>query len=169
MAIMLGRTLIRDFITVVLSLYVPRLGSSIVCIFCLVTKKLDEHYPSSAMAPSQLKIATDSLNRLVKEEASYHKELESQKKRIATLEQQKDDQDENREFKIKQEVSVTSPYPQPGDQARPRQSSVFSLPSIHTDTHAEESPGRDQRYLPKSQRTYSQFEREITSTAGIWW
>lgn len=59
------------------------------------------------MAPSQLKIATGSLQRLIKEEASYHKELESQKKRIADLEKQTDDQDENREFKLKQEVSQT--------------------------------------------------------------
>lgn len=60
------------------------------------------------MAPSQLQIATSSLQRLVKEEASYHKELESQRKRIADLESQTDDQDENRDFKIKQEVSVPS-------------------------------------------------------------
>lgn len=57
------------------------------------------------MPPSQLHIATSALQRLVKEEASYHKELESQKKRIAELEKQTDDQDENREFKLKQEVS----------------------------------------------------------------
>lgn len=57
------------------------------------------------MPPSQLKIATGSLSRLVKEEASYHKEYEAQKARLAKLEQDQDDQDGNREFKIKQEVS----------------------------------------------------------------
>lgn len=61
------------------------------------------------MPPSQLQIATSSLQRLVKEEASYHKELESQKKRIAELETQKNDEDENREFKLKQEVGPTNP------------------------------------------------------------
>lgn len=59
------------------------------------------------MPPSQLKIATDVLSRLIKEEASYHKEAESQKKRIAALEQQQDDQDENREFRMKQEVCLS--------------------------------------------------------------
>lgn len=56
------------------------------------------------MPPSQLQIATSSLQRLVKEEASYHKEADSQRKRIADLEQQTDEQDENREYKLKQEV-----------------------------------------------------------------
>ncbi|KAJ9653880.1 tubulin folding cofactor A [Neophaeococcomyces mojaviensis] len=55
------------------------------------------------MAPSQLQIATSVLQRLVKEEASYHKELESQQKRIADLEKSTDDEDGNREFKLKQE------------------------------------------------------------------
>lgn len=57
------------------------------------------------MPPSQLQIATSALQRLVKEEASYHKELESQQKRIADLEKQTDNEDENRDFKLKQEVS----------------------------------------------------------------
>ncbi|KAK5091884.1 tubulin folding cofactor A [Exophiala xenobiotica] len=55
------------------------------------------------MAPSQTKIATSVLQRLLKEEASYHKEAESQKKRISDLEKQNNDQDENRDFKLKQE------------------------------------------------------------------
>ncbi|KAK4497833.1 hypothetical protein PRZ48_010487 [Zasmidium cellare] len=53
-------------------------------------------------APSQLAIATSALNRLVKEEASYHKELESQQARITKLEQGNDD-DENAEFTLRQE------------------------------------------------------------------
>ncbi|KAF2773628.1 putative tubulin-specific chaperone Rbl2 [Teratosphaeria nubilosa] len=52
--------------------------------------------------PSQLAIATSSLNRLVKEEASYHKEAEQQQARIAKLEQG-DQSDENAEFTLKQE------------------------------------------------------------------
>jgi len=56
------------------------------------------------MAPSQTKIATSVLQRLLKEEASYYKEAESQKKRISDIEKQNDDQDENRDFKLKQEV-----------------------------------------------------------------
>lgn len=54
--------------------------------------------------PSQLAIATSAVTRLVKEEASYHKELEQQEKRIAKLEQ--DGGDENIEFQLKQEVLV---------------------------------------------------------------
>jgi len=59
------------------------------------------------MAPSQLQIATSSLQRLLKEEASYYKELEQQKARIAKLENQKpvpEDETGNREFQLKQEV-----------------------------------------------------------------
>lgn len=52
--------------------------------------------------PSQLMIATSSLNRLIKEEASYHKELEQQQASIAKLEQ--GGGDENADFQLKQEV-----------------------------------------------------------------
>lgn len=64
------------------------------------------------MAPSQLQISTSALSRLLKEEASYHKELETQQKRIAKLEgEQKENKPEpegeegNREYTLKQEVS----------------------------------------------------------------
>lgn len=52
--------------------------------------------------PSQLAIATSVVNRLVKEEASYHKELEKQQASIAKLEQ--GGGDENAEYMLKQEV-----------------------------------------------------------------
>lgn len=55
--------------------------------------------------PSQLSIATGSLTRLVKEEASYHRELEEQNARIAKLEQGGDSSDENAEYTLRQEVS----------------------------------------------------------------
>jgi len=55
--------------------------------------------------PSQLAIATSSLNRLVKEETSYHKELEQQQASIAKLEQ--GGGDENAEFTLKQEVGCS--------------------------------------------------------------
>ncbi|KAL9106102.1 MAG: hypothetical protein Q9187_008606, partial [Circinaria calcarea] len=51
--------------------------------------------------PSQLSIMTSSLLRLVKEEASYHKELQQQESRIQKL--QSETGDENAEFMIKQE------------------------------------------------------------------
>ncbi|KAK1079211.1 tubulin folding cofactor A, partial [Friedmanniomyces endolithicus] len=51
--------------------------------------------------PSQLAIATSVVNRLVKEEASYHKELEKQQASIAKLEQ--GGGDENAEYMLKQE------------------------------------------------------------------
>ena len=58
-------------------------------------------------APSRLSIAASSLNRLVKEESSYHKELEQQQARIAKLEAGEGQDDENAEFTLKQEVNST--------------------------------------------------------------
>ncbi|KAK3717992.1 tubulin folding cofactor A [Vermiconidia calcicola] len=51
--------------------------------------------------PSQLAIATSVVNRLVKEERSYHKEMEHQQSSIAKLEQ--GGGDENAEFTLRQE------------------------------------------------------------------
>lgn len=61
------------------------------------------------MAPSTpLSIATGSVNRLVKEEASYHKEQQEQEKRIKNLEAQENTgdsvEDDNREYTLRQEV-----------------------------------------------------------------
>lgn len=56
------------------------------------------------MAPrSQLEIFTSSVQRLVKEEASYHNEIKQQTERIKKLEAQ-DEGDENREYLLNQEV-----------------------------------------------------------------
>ncbi|KAF7158601.1 hypothetical protein CNMCM5623_003661 [Aspergillus felis] len=56
------------------------------------------------MAPrSQLEIATSSVERLVKEEASYHRELQQQTERIQKLESQQAGDDENQEYMLKQE------------------------------------------------------------------
>lgn len=57
-------------------------------------------------APSQLAIATSALNRLVKEEASYHKELEQQSARIAKLEAGEGADDENVEYILRQHVCL---------------------------------------------------------------
>lgn len=59
--------------------------------------------------PSQLYIATSSVSRLVKEEVSYHKELLSQQARLKKLEEGTDE-DENREYYLKQEVSISHSY-----------------------------------------------------------
>lgn len=66
------------------------------------------------MAPSQLQIATSVLQRLVKEEGSYHKELQQQQARIAKLEAKQGkseqpaddggDDDGNAEYELRQEV-----------------------------------------------------------------
>lgn len=53
-------------------------------------------------APSKLTIATSSVTRLLKEEASYHKELEQQEARIKKAEQ--NTEGENAEFQMNQEV-----------------------------------------------------------------
>lgn len=52
--------------------------------------------------PSKLGVATSALMRLVKEEASYHKEMEQQEARIKKLES--NTEDENAEYQLKQEV-----------------------------------------------------------------
>lgn len=69
--------------------------------------------------PTPLAIATSSLQRLVKEEASYHSELEMQQKRIERLESaqptvtdgeagEEDDAERgNQEFLLKQEVRLS--------------------------------------------------------------
>jgi Tubulin binding cofactor A len=54
-------------------------------------------------APSKLVVATNSVKRLVSEEASYHRELQEQKKRVGLL-QQNPDGGENAEYIVKQEV-----------------------------------------------------------------
>jgi tubulin-specific chaperone A len=60
--------------------------------------------------PSKLKVATGVLSRLVKEEASYHKELVQQEARIKKI--QADTEDENAEYQLKQEVIPPLPtYP----------------------------------------------------------
>jgi tubulin-specific chaperone A len=59
-------------------------------------------------APSPLAIATGSLNRLVKEEQSYYKELEKQQTRLQKLKEGADE-DGNKEYMIKQEVRLSPP------------------------------------------------------------
>jgi len=59
--------------------------------------------------PTPLTIATASVQRLVKEEASYHRELQQQEQRIKRLEAKQtpagEDDDGNQEYMLKQEVS----------------------------------------------------------------
>ncbi|KAM0699602.1 hypothetical protein Q7P36_000605 [Cladosporium allicinum] len=54
-------------------------------------------------APSPLVIATSVLNRYVKEEKSYHQELEQQSARIAKLEAGEDADNENADFILRQQ------------------------------------------------------------------
>ncbi len=54
--------------------------------------------------PSRLAVATSSLQRLLKEESSYYKEVAQQEAHIKQLEQEPSDGDENAEFQLKQEV-----------------------------------------------------------------
>jgi len=56
--------------------------------------------------PSKLAVATSSLLRLIKEEASYHKEMAQQEARIKKLEA--GSEDENAEYLLKQEVRASS-------------------------------------------------------------
>ena len=52
--------------------------------------------------PSKLAVATSSVLRLVKEEASYHKEMAQQEVRIKKLEE--GSAEENAEYQLKQEA-----------------------------------------------------------------
>ena len=55
--------------------------------------------------PSQLSIATSSVNRLLKEEDSYRAELDDQQSRLQKLEAEVvEDEDGNRAYTIKQQV-----------------------------------------------------------------
>jgi tubulin-specific chaperone A len=58
------------------------------------------------MPPTQIQIATSSLERLVKEEASYYKEIDQQQARITKIENGQGDDPDNLDFQLKQEVSV---------------------------------------------------------------
>jgi tubulin-specific chaperone A len=62
--------------------------------------------------PSPLAIATSSVQRLVKEETSYHKELKNQEARLEKL-VNSTEVDENAEYQLKQEVSLPSILPLP--------------------------------------------------------
>ncbi|KAF5026220.1 hypothetical protein F66182_1687 [Fusarium sp. NRRL 66182] len=60
--------------------------------------------------PSQLAIATGSVNRLLKEEASYHKELEQEEAQVKALKDKIDsgagDDDGNAPFMLKQQQTA---------------------------------------------------------------
>lgn len=56
--------------------------------------------------PSPLAIATGSVQRLVKEEASYHKELMAQEAHLEKL-LASTEEDENKEYTLKQEVGCS--------------------------------------------------------------
>lgn len=61
--------------------------------------------------PNPLSIATSSLARLIREEASYHKEQEQQEAAITKLETQSEDKENegeegNREFTLTQQVCL---------------------------------------------------------------
>lgn len=55
--------------------------------------------------PSKVAIATGSVLRLVKEEASYHKEIVQQEERIKKLEDSVGDS--NKEYTLRQEVLIS--------------------------------------------------------------
>jgi tubulin-specific chaperone A len=71
----------------------------------------ERSYLLETMAPpTPLTIATSSVQRLVTEEASYHRELQQQEERIKRLEAEQiaagEDDDGNREYTLKQEVGT---------------------------------------------------------------
>lgn len=64
--------------------------------------------------PSQLSIAASSVSRLLKEEASYHKELAEQEEQVAKLEASIKNggtsDDGNDEFMLKQQVRLQATF-----------------------------------------------------------
>ena len=61
--------------------------------------------------PSPLAISCSSVQRLLKEESTYRAELASQERRLQKLESDDGEDDGNREYLIKQEVSRFEPCP----------------------------------------------------------
>jgi tubulin-specific chaperone A len=63
--------------------------------------------------PSPLAIATGAVNRLLKEEASYHKELEEQETQVKAQEERikngQEDEEGNSSYILKQQVLLTTP------------------------------------------------------------
>lgn len=66
--------------------------------------------------PTKLAVHVSAVERLVKEEQSYHKEMHLQEKRIAKHRETIDTQ-ENAEFLLNQEVSLNLP-PHPSREAK---------------------------------------------------
>lgn len=106
--------------------------------------------------PSPLAIATSSLQRLVKEEASYYKELEKQEARLKKIEESTEE-DENREYTLKQEVSLPPPRIYPSCPSFPLPFSKLNVEWIHVtveqdinDVIIESSYRRDQGCLPNA-------------------
>lgn len=64
--------------------------------------------------PSPLVIATGAVNRLLKEEASYHKELEEQEAQVKAQEEKiksgQEDEDGNATYILKQQVKLNCIY-----------------------------------------------------------
>ena len=82
-------------------------------LFRILADLLKSKKESTAMAPrSQLEIHTASLQRLTKEEATYHKEIEQQTERLQRLEAANgvNDEDGNKEYILKQEVSRSTTW-----------------------------------------------------------
>jgi hypothetical protein len=71
-----------------------------------LTNRSNQYNKPTMPAPSPLAIATSVLNRLVKEEVSYHKELEQQNAKIAKLEAGEGADDQNADFILRQQVCI---------------------------------------------------------------
>jgi hypothetical protein len=95
--------------------------------------------------PSPLAIASQAVNRLVKEESYYHKEQASQEKRIKKLKDDIENKnpalDSNAEYILKQEVSLPpSPTHSP-----PIFAATSSLRDAYPNPQSREPPLRKQR------------------------
>jgi hypothetical protein len=122
-------------------------------------------------SPTPLAVATASIQRLVKEESFYHKELEGQKTRVANLEQTiaAGTDDKNAEYVLRQEVgyifslmSLTT-YPSPPlyliSQPISSFTSMFFLTckenrELVTNMETENSNGRDRSRLRPAAQAY---------------
>ncbi|KAH0338616.1 hypothetical protein KCU81_g7544, partial [Aureobasidium melanogenum] len=109
--------------------------------------------------PSQLAIATSAVNRLVKEEASYHKELEQQQARIEKLKQAGSD-DENAEWNMKQENRALEETKAMFPQLRNRIQE--SLAKLEQQLNQEQN---DPEEITKAKKTVASAKKAIRETS----
>jgi tubulin-specific chaperone A len=124
--------------------------------------------------PSPLAIATQAVQRLVKEESYYHKDQVSQEGRIAKLEADlaagSADLDSNAEYMLKQEVrNFSRPFgpPQPEPQTETETQSLTGEQSLHQQrTALEETKKMFEPLRERIVRAVTTLEEQLAMAEG---